>query len=411
MHGLLTLALALAIVALLLPTTLATSATFHDYPSMSAAAFSNNPPFCAVPWASLDLSRVVAFGLASPTDCGRCLRVCGVAGCADLLVVDRCTVLQGHLDISTGAGMRVVGDTAGMWGVSVNEVDAENCRGVWSGRMFFDWDSPMGKMGDARLVGRDVPAASPRWMESMQLGPEPAVTEFSAPLPENMLLSFARTTSTPSSPSSASAGAVLTPPTTMPDKTTRAAPAFLATTPFRDVVESMQILPNLFKSVARVLRPEPLRAALSSGAWVVPPFTAPPSDDDEDEVKRAGDASRNPLRRVLDTRPSLPNPLRRVLDGEPDGGPHGRGEDGDGMDGWPVPPEPVMRKEAIATSGAAGLGRRNVFARLRVGWRWRGLRRGHLHARTQHCRRRHHRAVGFHHFPRLSSCLGIAVRL
>ncbi|TKA61262.1 hypothetical protein B0A49_09236 [Cryomyces minteri] len=361
MRSLLTLALAL--VALLLSTTLATSATLHDYPSMSAAAFSNNPPFCAVPWASLDLSRVVAFGLA---------------GCADLLVVDRCTVRQGHLDISTGAGMRIVGDTTGVWGVSVEEVDAENCRGVWSGRMFFDWDSPMGKMGDARLVGRDVPAASPRRMEGVQLGPEPPVMESSAPLPEEMLLSFPRTTSTPLSPSSAPADAVLTPPTTTPDKTTRAAPASLATTPFRDVAESMQILPNLFKSVARVLRPEPLRAALSSGARVAPPFTAPSTDDDDDddELKRAGDASRNPLRRVLDTRPSLPNPLRRVLDGEPDGGPHGRGEGGDGMDGWPVPPEPVMRKEAVATSDAAGLGRRNVFARLRVGWRWRGLRRG-----------------------------------
>lgn len=114
------------------------SATLHDYPSMSDPKYANNPPFCSVYWNSLDLSRVVAYNSPSAGiyRCGDCVHLCGPKGCADLLVIDRCTLRPGHFDISTGAGIKLSGSQTGNWEVSAMHVDASNCKGIWDGRMW-----------------------------------------------------------------------------------------------------------------------------------------------------------------------------------------------------------------------------------------------------------------------------------
>ncbi|KAF2455462.1 hypothetical protein BDY21DRAFT_66174 [Lineolata rhizophorae] len=124
--------------SLLLPLASSTSTvSMHDYPSLANAAY--NPPFCEVPYASLDLSRVTAKLYADhTTDCGSCLRVCGPAACTSLLVIDQSNDPGRALDISTAAAEVITGgDTsAGTWDVSIEEVGAEECVGVWTGEMY-----------------------------------------------------------------------------------------------------------------------------------------------------------------------------------------------------------------------------------------------------------------------------------
>lgn len=121
-----------------------TTLSFHDYPSM--LLYPNNPPLCQVPWDSLDLARVTAWGvIGSSHKCGDCLYVCGPVGCDHLLVVDQNSVSANHLDISTSAGMGIVGSDTGRWSdIVVTRVDQSLCRGIWDGRMFYDFLEPMG---------------------------------------------------------------------------------------------------------------------------------------------------------------------------------------------------------------------------------------------------------------------------
>ncbi|MCJ1293744.1 Mucin-2 [Xylographa carneopallida] len=86
--------------------------TLNDYPSLSAITL--NPPYCgfAYNYPLLDLTRVTAMEAATQSDCGSCLRVCGAAGCREVLVIDR----GGRgLDLTTGARDAVLG--AGQDGV------------------------------------------------------------------------------------------------------------------------------------------------------------------------------------------------------------------------------------------------------------------------------------------------------
>ncbi|MCJ1420636.1 hypothetical protein MMC32_006995 [Xylographa parallela] len=104
--------------------------TLNDYPSLSTIAL--NPPYCgfAYNYPQLDLARVTAMETATPTDCGTCLRVCGAAGCQEVLVIDK----GGRgLDLSTGARDAVLGAGQDVgwaeWGV----VDSMFCQGVVRG--------------------------------------------------------------------------------------------------------------------------------------------------------------------------------------------------------------------------------------------------------------------------------------
>ncbi|MCJ1316029.1 hypothetical protein MMC15_001349 [Xylographa vitiligo] len=117
----------------LLPRSLPSSGhiTLNDYPSLSAIAL--NPPYCgfAYNYPLLDLTRVTAMETATPTDCGTCLRVCGAAGCKEVLIIDK----GGRgLDLSTGARDAVLGAGQDIgwteWGV----VDSAFCQGVVRGR-------------------------------------------------------------------------------------------------------------------------------------------------------------------------------------------------------------------------------------------------------------------------------------
>ncbi|MCJ1393010.1 hypothetical protein MMC18_005882 [Xylographa bjoerkii] len=104
--------------------------TLNDYPSLAAIAL--NPPYCgfAYNYPLLDLTRVTAMETATSTDCGTCLRVCGAAGCQDVLTIDK----GGRgLDLSTGARDTVLGAGQDIgwaeWGV----VDGGFCEGVVKG--------------------------------------------------------------------------------------------------------------------------------------------------------------------------------------------------------------------------------------------------------------------------------------
>ena len=79
----------------------------------------------------------------SPGDCGTCLEVCGAAGCADVLAIDR----GGRgLDLTTAAKARVLGAGNDIGEASWREVELGRCSGIWNGRMFFDWEAPPGKL-------------------------------------------------------------------------------------------------------------------------------------------------------------------------------------------------------------------------------------------------------------------------
>lgn len=116
--------------------------TLSDYPSKRNSTYTDNPPFCQVHWADLDLKRITAQGAMSLKEgrhnCGDCLRVCGSVGCKNLLVVDQTTVSPNHLDISTAAGPAIVGLDTGRFVVDVTKVEPTLCRGIWNGKMLHD---------------------------------------------------------------------------------------------------------------------------------------------------------------------------------------------------------------------------------------------------------------------------------
>jgi len=121
--------------------------TLNDYPSFADGRADNNPPTCGMSYKDLNLDRITALGgLVAGSDCGKCAHVCGSAGCEYFLVVDLCTLEAGHLDISTGGGMGVVGCDTGVYQVSVEYVDQSNCAGIWNGDMFWSWDKPTGEL-------------------------------------------------------------------------------------------------------------------------------------------------------------------------------------------------------------------------------------------------------------------------
>jgi hypothetical protein len=78
------------------------SLTLHDY-SQNAHLISN-PPYCEMPYHSLNTSRKTPMCGITNMACVECVHVCGQADCEELLVADRCTGAERDLDISTEAG-------------------------------------------------------------------------------------------------------------------------------------------------------------------------------------------------------------------------------------------------------------------------------------------------------------------
>ncbi|MCJ1401446.1 hypothetical protein MMC11_004659 [Xylographa trunciseda] len=104
--------------------------TLNDYPSLSTIAL--NPPYCgfAYNYPRLDLARVTAMETATTADCGTCLRVCGAAGCKEVLVIDK----GGRgLDLSTGARTAVLGEGQDIGWAEWGAVDSSFCEGVVRG--------------------------------------------------------------------------------------------------------------------------------------------------------------------------------------------------------------------------------------------------------------------------------------
>ncbi|KAI9772857.1 MAG: hypothetical protein M1840_008739 [Geoglossum simile] len=106
--------------------------TVEDYPVFGPHA-PHNPPFCGMPYDSLDLSRITAVQGLSHRECGSCLRVCGAVGCANVLAVDRGGI---GLDLSTGISESVIGNKDGRGHAAWKRVDKEACNGIWDGRMY-----------------------------------------------------------------------------------------------------------------------------------------------------------------------------------------------------------------------------------------------------------------------------------
>ncbi|KAH7042685.1 hypothetical protein B0J12DRAFT_205918 [Macrophomina phaseolina] len=121
-----------------------TDATLHDYPSMAGGAGANNPPWCEVAYAGLDLNSITAYCAIDKSTCGTCLEVCGSVGCKYMLAIDQCSRGDGLLDISTGAGMEICGSDTGHHQVKATQVDAAKCQHIWDGNMYFSYQAPYG---------------------------------------------------------------------------------------------------------------------------------------------------------------------------------------------------------------------------------------------------------------------------
>ena len=97
--------------------------TPENYPDFGG--FDNNPPFCGMPYSSLDLNRVTA--VQDGVECGACIEVCGDNGCVSVLVIDQGG--QG-LDLSTGAFGQIFGQADTPAYATWNPVDGGNCDGI-----------------------------------------------------------------------------------------------------------------------------------------------------------------------------------------------------------------------------------------------------------------------------------------
>jgi hypothetical protein len=106
--------------------------TVEDYPVFGPNA-PHNPPFCGMPYDSLDLNRITAVQDLSQHECGTCIHVCGAAGCANVLAVDRGGI---GLDLSTGISVSVIGNKDGRGHATWKKVDKAACHGIWDGRMY-----------------------------------------------------------------------------------------------------------------------------------------------------------------------------------------------------------------------------------------------------------------------------------
>ncbi|CAG8487519.1 474_t:CDS:2 [Ambispora leptoticha] len=105
--------------------------TPEDYPVFGPKAV-NNPPFCGMPYAELDLNRITAVEGLGQGGCGTCLKVTSLDDSSKSVFV--LAVDQGGqgLDLSTGAFMVLFGQDQSPAGASWSPVDGSNCNGIWS---------------------------------------------------------------------------------------------------------------------------------------------------------------------------------------------------------------------------------------------------------------------------------------
>ncbi|KAK8164755.1 hypothetical protein BKA80DRAFT_73971 [Phyllosticta citrichinensis] len=165
---------------------LQTDATLHDYMVYQSGVADSNPPWCEVPYSSLDLSSVTAYGGVTKNTCGSCIQVCGSVGCKHLLVIDQCSRPDGQLDISTGAGQQVCGATTGHCQVSVKSAGAQNCAHIWDGRMFYDYTPLYGGFSELKkyVDGKGGAAGA----AAASSAPASSSVETSAPAPTSFVL-------------------------------------------------------------------------------------------------------------------------------------------------------------------------------------------------------------------------------
>ncbi|KAK7510497.1 uncharacterized protein IWZ02DRAFT_492498 [Phyllosticta citriasiana] len=171
-----------------------TDATLHDYMVYASGIADSNPPWCEVSYNSLDLSSVTAFGGVTKNTCGSCIEVCGTVGCKHLLVIDQCSRPDGQLDISTGAGDQICGQTTGHCQVDVKSADAKNCAHIWNGRMFYDYTPLYGGFGELKKYVDNKGGAV------ASSAPAPSSVETSAPAPTSFVFPTSSVASPTSSP-------------------------------------------------------------------------------------------------------------------------------------------------------------------------------------------------------------------
>ncbi|KAJ2664960.1 hypothetical protein IWW48_000574 [Coemansia sp. RSA 1200] len=106
-------------------------ATFNDYQQFPLSALKYNPPFCGMPYTSLDVTRITAVAGLTLEQCGTCLKVSSAADPAKstyVLAVDKCA---GGLDLSKPAFAKILNTDAGKTDVKWTPVDKKFCSGVY----------------------------------------------------------------------------------------------------------------------------------------------------------------------------------------------------------------------------------------------------------------------------------------
>ncbi|KAJ1769419.1 hypothetical protein IW140_004338 [Coemansia sp. RSA 1813] len=117
--------------AALAATTGSGSVTYHDYQALPLELLKYNPPFCGMPYTSLDVTRITAVAGMTTDQCGTCLKVTNSANPSKfvyVLAVDKC---MNALDISKPAFAQILDIDAGHGDVSWTPVDKSLCAGVY----------------------------------------------------------------------------------------------------------------------------------------------------------------------------------------------------------------------------------------------------------------------------------------
>ncbi|KAI9309329.1 hypothetical protein BJ944DRAFT_258710 [Cunninghamella echinulata] len=107
------------------------SITPNDYIGLPPIGLKNNPPACEMPYATLDLSRIVAVqALNKATDCNKCLKIVnsGNGKYVYALAVD----MGGQgLDLSTPSFKALFGQQWDASPATWSETDYANCKGIY----------------------------------------------------------------------------------------------------------------------------------------------------------------------------------------------------------------------------------------------------------------------------------------
>ncbi|KAI9864620.1 MAG: hypothetical protein M1813_003109 [Trichoglossum hirsutum] len=122
----------------------------EDYPVFGPHS-PNNPPFCGMPYDSLNLNLITAVATLTKSECGTCLEVCAKVGCANVLAVDHGGA---GLDLSTGISKKVIGNDNGRGFARWKPVAKSKCKGIWDGRMFGEKRGVEAEVVEVEVKGR-----------------------------------------------------------------------------------------------------------------------------------------------------------------------------------------------------------------------------------------------------------------